>query len=332
MKIKNNKGFSIIELSISLTIIGIIILFTMSSLQAIADNNAVATTEARLEKITNRIVNSITRATSSSTSSSNGTVDFRLPKPEDVAPLAYETDGYGNYFDYIPATKILDLAGSSYSSICTTRSTDLDLHVKEIGETSYKEYPSIAFMVIGKGANFTKDYDNSTTGIVKLDRDNRKNDDVFRYVTLDELKFKLGCVFGKDNEIEIITKDLPPLKNGTIARIATNKPSDKYSIFGWRYGHWCLSHGARDALVDNIAFHCYGIYDDFDLNSAIETDMIRNECTGGAMSGDCLGQEVGLSRKPNAIPGTYKMTVRAVFGRETQTKVDDSFVVTIPFN
>lgn len=325
MKTKNRKGFSIIELSISLTIVGIVILFTMSSLQAIGENVAATKTETKIDSLTTSIINNVTSATSGTSLGSSGMRDLRLPSKDDMKALFSEIDGYGNTFDYIPGDILLD--SHSGTNLCTATQTGLQFQFKDFGESGYREMPQIAFIIVGKGSNLKKDYDDSSSNIIKLDRSN-KADDVFRYVTLDELKLKVGCSVGRNEDFKILTTEIPPLQPNAIGRIFATKPSNfppSAATF------WCLQTPKREAVQKAIFINLSSTDDFYYPVLDITTwglQVLNSSCAAKIEVGD----SVVMSRSKNAIPGTYKLKAVASYGKSSILGRDEkTFVVTVPF-
>lgn len=238
----NRKGFSLVELSVSLVIIGIVFLAVMSSLRSISASMSAVTTEEKLDKAVETIMD--LTLSDPSTSMAFSTSEYQIPKEDTFNENFAETDGYGNTFIYKPATNIRKQSGDT---ICEAKQTNLSIEL-HYGSTIYKTIKNVAFIVSGNGPDLQQDID-YTANPIKIDI---QKDDPYKYVSLFEFKMNIDCPTVQP--FQIINEELPMITSGVKNLIfaSGNIDTQKY---------WCVAaaNATQQAIVkEGLRFDVIG--------------------------------------------------------------------------
>jgi len=190
------RGFSLVELAIVLTIIGIIMSIGIKSCISGITTAKSDKTKDNLDILKTFIERNICK---------NGKFSFAIPENLKI-------DGWNNQITIINATSI------NNESPCLLNATNL---TAEENSTSYV-YNNVAVILISKGENQKLDSKILSNKVIL------KPDDLYSIITLNELKSK--CCKGK--ELKIITPFLPPIvENATYSvTIAVN---GNYGNYTW---------------------------------------------------------------------------------------------------
>src|SRR3989338_8071242 len=204
--LKNNKGFSIIELSIVLALMGILISFGTGMIAPLTKR--VKYTE------TKEVVNAAVESIISLASANN-----RIPTTTEFQSIARTPkDAWKKDLYYIPDVNLDDL---SAGGICGRKTTGITVRICTNAQcTSYNDISNVAFVIISGSENYNVQTNNVSgrvtvyeTGTINIDNYttdmNRPEtyDDLIKWITLDELRAKTGCTGA---QLSILNNELPP--------------------------------------------------------------------------------------------------------------------------
>lgn len=202
---KNSKGFSLIELSIVLVIMGILISFGTGMIAPLTKR--VKYTE------TKEVVNAAVESIISFASASN-----RIPTTSEFQSIARTSrDAWKKDLYYIPDANLDDLTAGG---VCGRKTTGITLRICTNSQcTSYNDISNVAFVIISGSENYNIQTNNVSgmvvvyeTGTINIDNYstdmNRPEtyDDLIKWITLDELRTKTGC---QGSQLKIINNELP---------------------------------------------------------------------------------------------------------------------------
>lgn len=206
---KHQKGFTLIEIAIVLVIVGLLIGMGASLMGPL--------TQRVKNNETKEIVNAAVESLQSYGASNNELPDTAsfptvVRKPDDV---------WGKSLYYLLDDNLTD---STIGGICGRKSTDLTINIcSDAGCSSPAAISNVAFIVLSSGGNFNNQtagtqsvissttinlydigvsMDNYTTDMNRVEA----NDDIARWITIDELRAKAGCVGA---QLRIINNELP---------------------------------------------------------------------------------------------------------------------------
>ena len=203
--LKNNKGFSIIELSIVLALMGILISFGTGMIAPLTKR--VKYTE------TKEVVNAAVESIISLASANN-----RIPTTTEFQSIARTPkDAWKKDLYYIPDVNLDDL---SAGGICGRKTTGITVRICTNAQcTSYNDISNVAFVIISGSENYNVQTNNVSgrvtvyeTGTINIDNYttdmNRPEtyDDLIKWITLDERRAKTGC---QGSQLKIINNELP---------------------------------------------------------------------------------------------------------------------------
>lgn len=196
-KTLNHTGFTLIELSIALVIIGLLV-----GLGAKAIGPMITFAKVRE---TRDLLDSNVQSIFSWASSKNA-----IPNKDEFSSVAKSpTDAWGRKFIFMYYSS-LSRINPTKDTICGRRSTDLKLY------TNYSS-SNVAFAVISRADNAA--FSSKLNGVAITDsgaasgtiNSSGTNGDIIRWVTLDELRSKIGC---QGAPLKILNNELPFGKNG----------------------------------------------------------------------------------------------------------------------
>lgn len=203
---KNNKGFSLIELSIVLVIMGILISFGTSMIAPLTKR--VKYTE------TKEVVNAAVESIISFAAANN-----RIPTTSEFQSIVRTTrDAWAKDLYYIPDVNLDDL---NAGGVCGRKTTGITVRICTNALcTSYNDISNVAFVIISGSENYNIQTNNVSgrvtvwqTGTIDIDNYttdmNRPEtfDDLIKWITLDELRTKAGC---QGPQLSILNNELPP--------------------------------------------------------------------------------------------------------------------------
>jgi prepilin-type N-terminal cleavage/methylation domain-containing protein len=203
---KNNKGFSLIELSIVLVIMGILISFGTGMIAPLTKR--VKYTE------TKEVVNAAVESIISFASANN-----RIPTTSEFQSIVRTPrDAWTKDLYYIPDVNLDDL---NAGGICGRKTTGITVRVCTNAQcTSYNDISNVAFVIVSGSENYNIQTNNVSgrvtvyeTGTINIDNYttdmNRPEtyDDLIKWITLNELRTKAGCTGA---QLSILNNELPP--------------------------------------------------------------------------------------------------------------------------
>jgi len=202
---KNNKGFSIIELSMVLVIMGILISFGTGMIAPLTKR--VKYTE------TKEVVNAAVESIISFASANN-----RIPTTSEFQSIVRTPrDAWTKDLYYIPDVNLDDL---NAGGVCGRKTTGITVrYCTNALCTSYNDISNVAFVIVSGSENYNIQTNNVSgrvtawqTGTINIDNYttdmNRPEtyDDLIKWITLDELRAKTGC---QGSQLKIINNELP---------------------------------------------------------------------------------------------------------------------------
>ena len=219
--IQNNKGFSLIELSIVLVIMGILISFGIGMIAPLTKR--VKYTE------TKEVVNAAVESIISFASANN-----RIPTTSEFPNIVRTTrDAWTKELYYIPDVNLDDL---NAGGVCGRKTTGITVRFCTNALcTSYNDISNVAFVIISGSENYNIQTNNVSgrvtvyqTGTINIDNYttdmNRPEtyDDIIKWITLNELRTKAGCTGA---QLSIVNNELSPgvqaIPYGTVTIFAT---------------------------------------------------------------------------------------------------------------
>ncbi|MBI4826438.1 MAG: prepilin-type N-terminal cleavage/methylation domain-containing protein [Nitrospirae bacterium] len=198
-----NKGFSLVELSIAIVIVGILIAMGMKMLVPLVERTKRSATRETVDAAVEAVIGF---------AETNG----RLPSDLEFPGLVRNSkDVWGNDLIYLHDVN-LEVA----DSVCARNTTDISLRTcGDSGCSSYETTSDIAFLVLSAGSNQNVQTDTATVpvkvytlGLSGIDDYasglNRAEayDDIVERVVLSELRVKAGCL---GSLLNILTLEIP---------------------------------------------------------------------------------------------------------------------------
>lgn len=203
--LKNNKGFSLIELSIVLVIMGILISFGSGMIAPLTKR--VKYTE------TKEVMNAAVESIISFASANN-----RIPTTSEFQNIVRTSrDAWSKDLYYIPDVNLDDL---NAGGVCGRKTTGIMVRFCTNALcTSYNDISNVAFVIVSGSENHNIQTNNVSgrvtvyqTGAINIDDyttdTNRPEtfDDLIKWITLDELRAKTGC---QGSQLKIINNEIP---------------------------------------------------------------------------------------------------------------------------
>lgn len=314
--IKNKFGFSLVELSISLVVIGVVLLGVMASLQSISKGNAAIKTETRLTKFADTV--------------SNLSLGVRLlPAKATLDSNTVEQDAYGNNFNYFPAKNIalgISPIPANASRICEATNTNLSIVVRENGAPD-KTIRNVAYVVSSNGSNLTREV-NAANADTQLIVNTSSSDDIYKYVSLYELKERIGCP--PPEPLKIISQYLPPIIGADLAN-----RNMIFTSFGEKLSQFCIQ--AENTQQANLINANLSIVAVPNIRTPNTYNTLPNIKTEGCSNLDVAEngrftvstQALRVIPRAGANPGTYKFRVEVKEPGARYIADDHTFVQTI---
>lgn len=212
-QIKSIKGFTLVELAVSMVVIGILLGLGMSMVGPLMTSIKVRESRENLGASVESI--------NSYASGNNRLPDTTLLSSVVRSPQ----DAWGQDFIYLYDANLY-AATPTKDTICGRRSTGITLRqcltdncATTVG-VDYIDIPNVAYVMLSKGDDSTTETElngtlnsgaingivtgsGTATGTIKLDA---KVSDIARWVTLDELRTKIGC---QGAQLKIVNNELP---------------------------------------------------------------------------------------------------------------------------
>lgn len=214
--IKPTSGFTLIEISIVLIIIGLILGLGMGLVGPTLKGAKIKQAEGMIDSAIESVV-------------SFGMTNKRLPNlgSEFTPLLRNPNDPWGNQLQYIYDN---DTATSGSGGICGRKTTSITLQIHD-NITGVRTITDVALIVFSGGANFNiqtgtssptawgsqdirsaktvdiySPLDNPNTTVTGLTGSTDPYEDIVKWVTLSELRTKIGC---QGSQLKILNNDLP---------------------------------------------------------------------------------------------------------------------------
>lgn len=240
---KNNSGFSLIELSIVLVIIGLLVGLGSGMIGPLTTFVKVRETRDMQDATLQSII---------SWSSSRNTIPNETGFPTVAkSPL----DAWGRNFVYLYDANLYS-ASPTKDTICGRRSTSLTLVTTDPAAT----INNVAFTVLSGADNAVL---KSTLGIAPITVSGAAigtinvtgpNSDLVRWVTLDELRSKIGC---QGAPLKIVTNELPSGTVGAPYPSAAVGAALNFTVDGGATPgnfRWCIEAATASPLPTGLSF------------------------------------------------------------------------------
>ncbi|NTV48603.1 MAG: prepilin-type N-terminal cleavage/methylation domain-containing protein [Geobacteraceae bacterium] len=303
MRKYNNKGFSLIELSIVLVIIGIII---SAGLKIVGPINQIVKMRETKERL-DTAVQSVIGYTASHNSIPNSIATI----------VSVPRSSWGKDFVYLYDTNFYSAAPTK-DTICGRRSSSLTVHTREPDVTTN----NVAFAIVSSTEEYAFKSDvggtvitgsAAITGTLNIDA---ANSDMVRFVTVDELRTKIGC---QGPQLKIVNNELP-------------------------VGETKADYSATIIADGGVPFATSPSTYKFCVNSNIQASGFAIEGTSGFFSADCLttvswgtatpstGLKIGYSGSPAtpfAPSGSYPVTIVVRDNTNGDNQSQKIFVITV---
>ncbi|MCG6551604.1 MAG: prepilin-type N-terminal cleavage/methylation domain-containing protein [Candidatus Magnetominusculus sp. LBB02] len=341
-------GFTLIEMAIVVLIVGIVFSIGASSIGFLLKRAKARETQAKLDSN----VDSVVSYTAGPDVSTTGVTDGKAADNGVIADIKnkmpYGKDSFGIDFHLILDSNLFPPSGKIKDTICGSSSTYIVV-CRDKACSSSNQIQNVAFVMASGGENQNIQTDNATTRVgaacpagktcvsipdynepgntmddyVGLDDTYNSGaavttlnyDDITKWVTLDELRTKIGC---EGSQLKILNNELPSAKIGSYYYAAVNasggiKPSAGY--------YWCAESncGSTMAGISDIT------YDNASTALAIQAEGTCSSCS----TSTCWKQgnqftlygDGGAGIIPSAVPyaspacsgtnisGTYKINV-----------------------
>lgn len=193
----NHKGFSLVELSIVLVIIGIVMTAALKLAGPISQIVKMRETKERMDSALQSVV---------------GYAATHNAVMSNLSSVAVPRSSWGKNFAYLHDTRFS--LGPTKDTICGRSSTSLRVHTREPDVTT----GNVVFAIISstEDLDFKSDLDavvitgsfpiNGAPGVLKTVNIDAQNKDLVRFVTLEELRTKIGC---QGTPLKIVNNELP---------------------------------------------------------------------------------------------------------------------------
>lgn len=222
------KGFTLVELAVSMVVIGILLGLGMSMVGPLMTSIKVRESRENL-------------AASVESINSYASGNNRLPDTTLLASVVRSPqDAWGRDFIYLYDANLY-AASPTKDTVCGRRSTNITLTTTDPAAT----IPNVAYIMLSQGDNAVTDTTIGgtavTTGAQTATVTVAANtaDDLVRWVTLDELRTKIGC---QGSQLKIVNNELPyGYKNAAYSAIVYADGGAPFST-GGNY-KWCIKSG-----------------------------------------------------------------------------------------
>ena len=217
LSVDNDKGIALIHIMMVLLFIGTIIGAAALLTGPLAKRSKTVDTR----NLVGSAVQSIT---------GYAATNQRLPLTTEYAGLMPQAnDAWGNPLYYVTDSNLTTIPSGENDAICRRRTTALTLRkCRDAGCVAYADVQNVAFLILSPGANFNNQTAATqavaaaaTINIYEVDLvvDNyggdlggarmEPYDDAFAWVTLEELKNRIGCYSSARGRLKILNNELP---------------------------------------------------------------------------------------------------------------------------
>lgn len=306
-KVSNSSGFTLVELAIVLVIVGILVGAGASMVGVLSTAIKVRQTKDSLDENM--------QAVASWASANN-----RLPSTGEFSSPVSKTpqDAWGRDFVYIYDSNLVAIPATK-DTICGRRATFLNLSTSD--PAAYMTNVAYAVASRGDSSTFQSTLTGGTVGVIANTavaaattiHVDRNHNDIVRWVTLDELRSKIGCQGGP---LKIINNELPfiPSSYAVSSPFATIAADGGVPITGGGGNFtWCVEFAPRRgiSMFDTVP------------SVGIKTTGVGTSCWASAetvASGFVQSTTFGLQKKAlmgNFSTGSYQITITARDGAST---------------
>ena len=223
MAISNNKGMTLLFIAILLMFVAAIVTAGIAVIGSLTKR----TKMTEMNSIIDADIKSVI---------SYAVTNHRLPTTAQIAAaMKKSNDVWGNQIIYVVDNNLTSIpAAGSYDAICGRRTANLIIrNCTNAGCTTYIDIPNVAFLILSGGENVNNQTaaTQAVTGATiinvysaGLNVDNYAGDlggaraepydDVVKWVTLDELKNRVGCYGTAQGRFKILNNELPDACTG----------------------------------------------------------------------------------------------------------------------
>lgn len=225
---RRHPGFTLVEMAITLAIIGFLAMGAMKLLQTLRSNSQLRDTRDQVSAIRQAVIGY---------AATNGRLPRFSTAADDFTPIVKEpTDLWGNNIVYIYDTGLGPSTVPSYNTICGSNKTSISITTcNDLAcTTPASTTNNVAFLVFSRGPNYTNQTAASTapvtsspygggapttpgaikTYIVGLQvgpysaptTGTQDYDDVVSFITLEELRQQAGCI---GTQLRVLNNELP---------------------------------------------------------------------------------------------------------------------------
>ena len=310
--LKTKKGFSLIELAVTLVVIGIISgIGVIAIIQSLAEQKRIMDIDQNLNRYTNAMIEKIGESPTQQ-------------MPNESKMMEVISDNFTSNFKYISKQSLVN------KNVCNIASTGTSIIVCEdetCSVTNQKKVDNVLFALAELGGNniYDSQQDNSPDNeSIVINTFKKGYDDKIKFYTLSEAKKKLGCNIFKSS-FRFLTEQLPSLnKNSSIGnkqiKIAVN-PQD-----GVKEYYWCIVTDAfvQHATPNSIRFVINGTKRAPGVSCTDSTSYFRT-------TEPFIFLTTGGTNLSNMLQGTYGYTIKARYTNQERATVETSefFSVTI---
>ncbi len=215
--ISNNKGMTLLFIVILLMLVASIVTAGIAVIGSLTKRTKITETNSVIDADIKSVV-------------SYAATNHRLPTTAQIAAaMKKSNDAWGNQIIYIVDNNLTSIPAGSYDAICGRRTANLTIrNCTNAGCTTYTDIPNVAFLILSGGENVnnqTAATQAATAATVinvysaGLNVDNYAGDlggaraepydDVAKWITLDELKNRVGCYGTAQGRLKILNNELP---------------------------------------------------------------------------------------------------------------------------
>lgn len=322
----SRKGFTIIELAIVLVIVGILVSIGISMVgplsKRVKSNETIGIIDSGVESI-----------------AGFASTNRRLPTTAQFAATVQKAnDAWGNPVEYIVDNNLTTIPAGVTDAICGRKTTFITVRrCTNAACTVFTDVQNVAFLVLSRGANFNNQsavtqavtaattinifdaglvVDNYTGDIGGARQE--AFDDITRWVTLEELRTKTGCV---GRQLKVLNNELPA------GNVSSTYGAAVYGDGGIPYSsggsyRWCLQTITGVLAADLPGF------------TAVP-NVVNSNCQGLAEAAWGQANNLQISKTAGAgVSGSYNLVVYVRDNADTGGATNDniafrSFVITV---
>ncbi|WP_173200896.1 prepilin-type N-terminal cleavage/methylation domain-containing protein [Geobacter sp. SVR] len=259
---RNTNGFTLVELAIVMIIVGLLVGMGSSMVGVLTSAIKVRESKETLEGASQSLTS---YAAGSNNLPSGATFTSTVKNPQDAW-------GRDILYLYDPNLNAVSPASLTKDTICGRRTTTLTLQTLDPAAT----IPNVAFVLLSAGSDASVQTTLNTNGTVtakldginvtsgstillgtkasaagKITVDARTSDDIVRWVTLDELRSKMGCQGG---QLKIINNEVP-FGNYSTQYLAAFTPDGGTGGYEWRILSKQLPRGIASAPAVGLGWN-----------------------------------------------------------------------------